>query len=379
MAFRFIHSSQLNSIPSDALILGIEVPPTAKNVLDMCNLGNIDPQHTDGKLIGACQEVFERLSLRDAKICDIIDASQEGDVYLVTTRIDLDSVATMALMSLNENLDEMEDRIRCISDSDSFNCGDWSGFSKMHTVGNPWLVHGSVSDREKLAAVNWVTGWATPGCGNRITLSQAVKIVGVWLKHGELRGFRPPFTFDMALSYLSGEDTFESAVIGLLYYAYQEAYEARIDTIQKIKSGDIKIVDAYDYFCNLADTEYPNDLYDRAYGGDQRAMFLESMLRVSPGTIVITGLNGSKPAPASFAYCKAPVSIVEQIDPRSGFRRISIAAFNEKYLDTKKLASALSKIEPGWGGTNTMVGSPQNSATNLTLETVLEFLVDFLR
>ena len=96
-------------------VLGIEM--TLLEYLDKCNLGNIDPQHTDGDITKAAIDVAIDMPV------------PEKDALMVTVRPDLDALGSMALLNLRQKgltmSDEIIARVKMISISDTFANGEW--------------------------------------------------------------------------------------------------------------------------------------------------------------------------------------------------------------------------------------------------------------
>ena len=73
-------------------------------------------------------------------------------------------------------------------------------------------------------------------------------------------------------------------------------------------------------------------------------------------------------------YCRAPVLI--GLHPRFRFaggephRKFTICQHEAGYLDLPAVVAELNRMEPGWGGSRTIVGSPQGSSSILSIEEV---------
>ena len=82
------------------------------------------------------------------------------------------------------------------------------------------------------------------------------------------------------------------------------------------------------------------------------------------------------PGALRLGYCLAPLVVAEipgdpEADPPAP-RRVSIAQYAKGHADFGALRETLAAMEPGWGGSATILGSPQGLACRLTLETVLD-------
>jgi len=81
-------------------------------------------------------------------------------------------------------------------------------------------------------------------------------------------------------------------------------------------------------------------------------------------------------AATSVGYCISPVVVA--LNPEFRFqsgepiRKFTVCQFETGYVDLKMVFSELSKLEPGWGGSPTIGGSPQGTSSKLSLEEVVE-------
>ena len=138
-------------------ILGIEV--TVGALAQRCTLGNIDPQHTDGK--------HDRAAIQEAYECPL----PFQNTLLVTVRPDPDSIGAMAVLelraqgtiidsssilgaevgyvcgrcgwdhptgSLCSDLAKISERIEDIASVDCASRGSWPGVKPLPTRENPW-------------------------------------------------------------------------------------------------------------------------------------------------------------------------------------------------------------------------------------------------
>jgi hypothetical protein len=71
----------------------------------------------------------------------------------------------------------------------------------------------------------------------------------------------------------------------------------------------------------------------------------------------------------ALGYCTAPVVISEST--RDGFRKITVAQFARGHVDMTLLAKRLNALEPGWGGSTTILGSPQAEGSALQITTII--------
>jgi hypothetical protein len=135
-------------------VYGIEV--TVPALAARCSLGNLDPQHTDGRNVAACVE---------ALTCQLPPAG----ATLVTVRPDADSVLAMAVLTLRMLGMEHEitdapgfDRIKDVGAADSAPAGPWvRDYSPPAVFGQVNAV--AMNHREPIGVrvttlTNWLTG-----------------------------------------------------------------------------------------------------------------------------------------------------------------------------------------------------------------------------
>ena len=83
---------------------------------------------------------------------------------------------------------------------------------------------------------------------------------------------------------------------------------------------------------------------------------------------------GQVPGALSLGYRVAPV--VVGLDPGDAMRlrRIVLAQWREGHADLRRALDLLNDEEPGWGGSPTLIGSPQGAACGTPLEAVLAII-----
>lgn len=167
-------------------VFGIEV--TVPALAAWCALGNIDPQHSEGRPDRAAIEVA-------AGLYENCHLPPEGAV-LVTIRPDLDVVGAMAIFAIRrepwgEDLLLSDDggileRIIAIAEADRFAKGGWPGKKALPTRENPRLEESALAESSKpLAAI------AAAVADFKIPLDQRVEWMIDWLKDGaEPDGYR---------------------------------------------------------------------------------------------------------------------------------------------------------------------------------------------
>ncbi len=89
----------------------------------------------------------------------------------------------------------------------------------------------------------------------------------------------------------------------------------------------------------------------------------------------ITFVESIHLAGLSLGYASSPVVIA--YNPRlklkkgESIQKFTIAQYKEGYIDLGKVREKLQKLEPGWGGSPTIIGSPQGVSSKLTPEQII--------
>jgi hypothetical protein len=84
----------------------------------------------------------------------------------------------------------------------------------------------------------------------------------------------------------------------------------------------------------------------------------------------IVTLSSALPFGLRLAYRWAPVVIGETTFDCQ--RKFTVAQFDRNWLDLADLQARLNALEPGWGGSATLLGSPQGVSSQLSLATVMK-------
>jgi hypothetical protein len=88
-------------------------------------------------------------------------------------------------------------------------------------------------------------------------------------------------------------------------------------------------------------------------------------------------------AATSIGYSCAPVVVALNPAFRQGpgepYRKFTVCAFEAKYADIKSALAELAALEPGWGGSPTIGGSPQGVSSKLTIDEVVEVVSRHLK
>ncbi len=97
-----------------------------------------------------------------------------------------------------------------------------------------------------------------------------------------------------------------------------------------------------------------------------------------PGRIAT--VDGFAPGAARLGYRRAPVVVaVANLQDRIGavaLRKITIAQYRTGYVDLPETARCLSESEPGWGGSATIIGSPQGISCRTPVERCIDVLLN---
>jgi hypothetical protein len=95
----------------------------------------------------------------------------------------------------------------------------------------------------------------------------------------------------------------------------------------------------------------------------------------SVGDVDVAVVHSHLKAATAIGYLEAPlvVAINDQFSLRGGppHRKITIAQFDDSHIDMNKVKEILNKIEPGVGGSKTLIGSCQGEHSYLTVEQIL--------
>lgn len=308
-------------------VLGIEV--TVLALAARCNLGNIDPQHSG---MGHC-----------AAIELVLDHPKPSrGATLVTIRPDLDSIGSMALFSL---------------------------------LGKGVIQYGSLpgsGDEESHTAIYSVEGVGDGDVGEIVVLPEVMERLdriawadrsarGVWQPASLPTRENPwprrhdadpqgdPSILGLAAAVSDYKVALADRVALMERWllagdepaGYRERIEAeRMELIDALESGDIK----------LHEVKIP------AFG----IAVVESTHRAAMG----------------LGYCLAPVVVA--LNPSFRFqggeshRKFTVAQYEPHYVDLKAAVAELAALEPGWGGSPTIVGSPQGVGSTLTTDRVVE-------
>lgn len=290
-------AAELNDAVLGNRVLGIEVTIPALAV--RCELGNIDPQHTEGRADRAAIEEAMEFPLG-------LPYGLPYGAVMATIRADLDAVGAMAVILLRIRggfTPRTRERVAAVAASDKFSRGGWPG-PQPFDFSTP-----SDMEKSKLAAIAVAVG------DHKVPFAERVETMVWWLRTGD-----------------------EPA-------GYREQYEAEQAEMRRaLESGAIKAETAAD------------------------------------GRLATVVSNHR--AAMAIGYRLAPVVVAENPGFRLGggepHRKLTVAQFAAGYVHLEAAKQELAALEPGWGGSPTIIGSPQGVGSTLTLEQVVEVVTRHL-
>ncbi|MDE2099686.1 MAG: hypothetical protein KGL39_20705 [Patescibacteria group bacterium] len=275
-------------------VLGIEV--TIPTLAAQCVLGNLDPQHTEGRDMAA----IEMALTMECRV-------PPDGATLATIRADLDSVGAMAVLEFlldGFTPEFVAHRAGLVAEADRFARGPWPGPLPLPTPDDPWPAgQGGASDSRPLAAI------AAAVADFKVPIAERVQTMRRWLTAGE-----------------------EPA-------SYREQVDAeRADMVAALADGRISA--------------------STACGG-----------RVA----VVSSTHRSA---TTVGYCLAPVVIARNPafryqggDPHAKF---TVCQYAPGHCDLRAALAELQGLEPGWGGSPTIIGSPQGVGSTISMLAVLD-------
>lgn len=294
-------------------VYGIEV--TVPKLAEQC-VENIDPQHTDGNINLSAIEVALTTQL------------PEAGSTLATVRADLDSIGAMAIMSNRvefgldkydpENEENYVSAIKAgfVKDDEKF-------IHRLYAVAeSDKFAHGGYPGPKPLPTVekSWLkdgNDWPeTSAIGAvvadfRLPLADRVAMMGEWLSGGEV-----PTKY------------------------VEQVEKERLDLINALETGKI----CYDVIA------------DKDGGAD------------------VAVVETSHRAATMVGYSLAPVVIAYNPEfkqgPGEAYKKYTICQFEDKFIDLKAVREELNELEPGWGGSPTIIGSPQGVSSQLKIEDI---------
>lgn len=88
-------------------------------------------------------------------------------------------------------------------------------------------------------------------------------------------------------------------------------------------------------------------------------------------------VEGMAPGSLRLGYRRAPVVLAETALGDKGvssMRKLTIAQYREGFVDLRRAAAILSAMETGWGGSETIISSPQGASSAIPVEKCLDVL-----
>jgi len=270
--------------------------------------GNIDPQHTDGNVNLCAIELAVTKQL-----------PEEGSI-LATVRADLDSIGAMAVLS--NRLEFGFDTERSMQDG--IDEGYYKGLEDFlyridKIAESDKFAHGGYPGPRPLPTHEnpWADGSSELGAiaaavaDFKTPLADRVAVMGKWLVSGE-------------------EPT-----------KYREQVEQdRLNLINALESGEIHV----------------------------------NVISARDGVSDIAIVECSHRAATTVGYLRAPVVIAcnpkFKQGPGEAYKKYTICQFEDKFVDIKAVREELNALEPGWGGSPTIIGSPQGVSSQLSIEDV---------
>lgn len=311
-------------------VLGVEV--TVPALAARCTLGNIDPQHSGGDT--------SRAAIEDA----LTAALPPVGATLATVRADLDSVGAMAILSLRRDLAERD--------------------AAIEESGGEQVADGYVQDGRNV--LRWLLG--------RGEFLSRVALVAASDKfaRGGYTGPKPLPTRDNPWNEetATAESSRPLAVIAAAVMDHKVQIAARVASMEQW----------------LLHGEEP-----WRYASAVEAERLGLVTALETGQIKVETRSGgriavvesSHRAATSVGYSLAPVVVA--LNPEFRFqgeapvRKFTICQFAGGFADIRSALSELAELEPGWGGSPTIGGSPQGVSSTLTTEQVVGVVEKHLR
>jgi hypothetical protein len=242
-----------------------------------------------------------------------------ADAVLATVRADLDSVGAMAVLSMRAEgiifTTDMDMAVYEIASYDKFARGDWPGQQLLPSRENPWPEKFAHLAPEVLAVEDF-----------KVPLNKRV--------HGIEKMIA---LADCSCSSASAE-------------YHKRAKDERMAMIEALENGQIK-VDLQDYL------------------------------------VVVESIHKAAINPVGYSFAPVVVALNPEFQPRAdvpSVRKFTIAQYQAGYVDLKAVTAELNQLEPGtttdskWGGSPTIVGSPQGVSSALTVDQVVAVVEKYL-
>lgn len=310
-----------NAVFNGGEVLGVEVSVPA--LAARCSIGNIDPQHSDGNADLAAIEAAQR--------CDL---PQDGAV-LATIRADLDSVGAMAVLRMRAEARQAAEQA----------VGGGGPLDGVDPAG--WQPTGQLAERICLVA-------------------EADRFA-----RGGYPGPRPLPTSDNPWpeSGASAESSRPLAAIAAAVADFRVPVADRVATMEKwLLTGN--------------EPESYRSQVERERMDMIRALKDGSIEHHTEATGIAV-VKSAHRAATLVGYASAPVVVALNPEFRLGggepHAKFTVCQFTTEYLDLRAAFAELAELEPGWGGSPTIGGSPQGESSTLTVEQVVEVIARHLR
>lgn len=325
MQVSYLLSSEISAenLQDDTLYIGVE------NTQNPQLMGvNFDPQHGENPANVSCLKyiVFDMYT---AKQLIFLMADEKEKVVLVTTRLDLDSVLSMGVLTdvlLNAGVDytppEALERVNQVDTSDCFIKGKWQpGFLDKSPVHNVQLaaIASFISDRN-------------------VSLEEKVKTAFTWLLTGqEPEGYREKYEKDCEeiIFHLENGKTVVTLVL-------RDENDEEVWWKLPVNNSD------------------------------------DTVLKDGKGFAIV---KSTLRAATSVGYDRAPV--VMCYNPKFQGNnwvglKYTIAQCEPGWIDLVGLKTELLKLEEGWGGSSTILGSPQTAPSSLDVATLTKLVRKYM-
>ncbi len=307
-------------------VYGVEV--TVPALVAKC-VDNIDPQHSEGDATSAAIEEALKAEL------------PPNGATLATIRADLDSVGTMTVLLMRAHLQFWKDRAY----NDEFNAGEVDEYNAAEISTRERELEQAmtriklVAESDKFARGGW------PGPKSLPTREHAWNDKIASAESSRPLAIIAAAISDFKISLIDRVNTMEQWLkTGEEPEQYVESVEKeRLGLISAIENGEIK--------------------------------------HEKRGDIAV--VESTHRAATSIGYSLAPVVVALNPSFKQGpgepYKKFTICAFEDKFADIKGALAELSTLEPGWGGSPTIGGSPQGVSSKLTIDQVVGVLSKYLK
>lgn len=313
-----------NSIGMQIPVLGIEV--TIPQLAELCTLGNLDHHNTSASDLCAIELAMDWTPL-----------PIDGVTTLVTVRPDPDAIGAMAILSLRRRVveeigDRLEDR-------------------RLHERGILAPVYDDPTGPDGKAIRERVNKIAKDDKAAR----------GPWPGPQPLEARWPALPAgSIILTTLNGDEAPEMAALGAMCSDHKATLEDRVWMMMTwLRQGTI-----------------PDTYISRAAAERQ-----EMVQAIASGQIKATTFGGvavvhsTHRAATEVGYRLAPVVLAVnrafRFQGGEPHLKYTICQYREGHVDLRAVLAELQAREPGWGGTGSIIGSPQGISSMLSVEEIL--------